>query len=626
MSINTQGSRPLRFGVATADHQCEAFDPRVADIRDDWEQALGLTPRGRATDFWERYPEDVELARGLGCGAFRFSVAWSRVEPEPGRYDDAAFEHYRGLVRAIRDAGMVPVLTLLHFTWPKHVESRGGLADPGFPDLFRAYAAEVVRRIGEGVEYWITINEPNLVPFGYVRFWWQRNYSMPPGLAGAPEPDQVGISARVIRNLFLAHTAARDAIRLVHPAAKVSANAFLLGLPGWFQALSDWLLARQGDPGRWKARESRLAVTRSCNRGRADVTLAAIALTPDRERKALLSESYEAVRPTFLVKTNGGASDLAGLARARIALVRGTLQETLLPRVLPGATPVPVADRPAMIDALDRGQADAVFDDDISLAAIVRGHPGVYSAIDSGLPAEPIAAAVGLKNGDLLDVVDAAIRRFKESGGWSASRERHFPGQPTGSPPRMKVRASLSAPTRAMADGPALRTIRGRGYVIVAVEDRSPGLSELDPKTGERTGLEIDLAKAISREIFGARIASASSRPMQRAASRRSSRGPMPCSTRSGGCSAPSRRSSTRTGGTWGWRGGCPTSSVPGRASGSRTLSASIITGGSAPSRSGGSSDWSNRWASDSRKPRSTRRPCSGCCGIAPGCSPARRS
>ena len=74
------------FGVATADHQVEAYDARVEDIRDIWERRLQQTLRGRATDFWNRYPEDIGLARELGCTAFRFSIAWSRVEPAPGQF------------------------------------------------------------------------------------------------------------------------------------------------------------------------------------------------------------------------------------------------------------------------------------------------------------------------------------------------------------------------------------------------------------------------------------------------------------------------------------------------------------------------------------------------------------
>jgi len=74
----------LLFGVATSDHQFESFDPERPDYRDIWEQQQKQTARGRATDFWNRYPEDVQLARNLGCKLFPFSIAWSRVESQPG--------------------------------------------------------------------------------------------------------------------------------------------------------------------------------------------------------------------------------------------------------------------------------------------------------------------------------------------------------------------------------------------------------------------------------------------------------------------------------------------------------------------------------------------------------------
>ena len=82
----------LRFGIATVDHQCEAYDGHD-DIRDVWERVRGLVPRGKATDFWNRYAEDVSLARGLGCTVFRLSLSWARLEPQPGAWSDDAFAH-----------------------------------------------------------------------------------------------------------------------------------------------------------------------------------------------------------------------------------------------------------------------------------------------------------------------------------------------------------------------------------------------------------------------------------------------------------------------------------------------------------------------------------------------------
>lgn len=251
---------PLLFGVATSDHQCEAFDPRYRDIWDLWEETVGLTPRGRATDFWNRYREDIELARELGCRAFRISIAWARVEPAAGEYSEQALAHYRDVLEAIRAAGMAPIVTLHHWTWPLHVEARGGMAGPEFSGIFRGYAAEVARRLGEGVPYWLTFNEPNALPFGYIRLPWQRHYPMPPGMGDATTREQVDAVAQLIRNLFLAHTAAREEIRALYPEAKFGCNPCILGMPEWFQRWADRRLTRSRSQTEWARREERAAV------------------------------------------------------------------------------------------------------------------------------------------------------------------------------------------------------------------------------------------------------------------------------------------------------------------------------------------------------------------------------
>ncbi|MCC6174125.1 MAG: family 1 glycosylhydrolase [Chloroflexi bacterium] len=230
------------FGVGTSDHQCEAFDSRFPDVWDDWEMTHEIrhpgrtccVPRGRATDFWYRYPEDIERARQLGCSAFRFSIAWARVEPEPGRFSEEALAHYRRLAQAIHAAGMQPVVTLMHFVWPRHVEARGGLRAPQFPAWFGAYATHVRDALGDLVQYWITINEPNALLFGYLKPFWLSDYAWPPGLPpGADNRDSMRATAEVIRNLFLANRAARIALR-TGPGGehrRVSANSYYLGLP-----------------------------------------------------------------------------------------------------------------------------------------------------------------------------------------------------------------------------------------------------------------------------------------------------------------------------------------------------------------------------------------------------------
>jgi beta-glucosidase/6-phospho-beta-glucosidase/beta-galactosidase len=230
------------FGTGTSDHQCEAFDPRFPDVWDSWEASNAIdhpeqsccVPRHRATDFWRRYPEDVALAKRLGCDAFRFSIAWARVEPRPGEFSEEALAHYSRLVDAICAAGMQPVVTLMHFVWPQHVEDRGGLRAPEFSVWFGAYAARVAAALGDRVRYWITINEPNALLFGYLKPFWLDKYAWPPGLpAGSDDAESMRATAEVIRNLFLANRTARLALR-AGPGGEhrmVSANSFYLGLP-----------------------------------------------------------------------------------------------------------------------------------------------------------------------------------------------------------------------------------------------------------------------------------------------------------------------------------------------------------------------------------------------------------
>lgn len=285
----------FRFGVATADHQCEAYDGRD-DIRDVWERVRGLTLRGTATDFWNRWREDVDLARGLGCRAFRLSLSWARLEPSPGVWDDAAFEHYREVLQYMRDADMATVVTLHHNTWPVHVQEAGngaGMLDGGFPDRLSAYAAQVAARLGPLIDFFVTINEPNQLVYGYIKGWWMRSYPEPPGLeAYASTDQQMDAVLRLIPNLFRAHTLARSAIKRELPYALVGSNPLMLGLPRWLQRWIDRAATKVREPLDLKRQASRMCESGVVERGQVDLSIAQIAITQSRMNRVLFSEPY----------------------------------------------------------------------------------------------------------------------------------------------------------------------------------------------------------------------------------------------------------------------------------------------------------------------------------------------
>jgi beta-glucosidase/6-phospho-beta-glucosidase/beta-galactosidase/ABC-type amino acid transport substrate-binding protein len=513
------------FGVANSDHQCEAYDPECEDIRDVWERLRGLMPRGRAIDFARRYPEDVGLAQRLGCTAFRFSVSWARVEPAPGCFDDAALEHYHRLVTAIRAAAMEPILTLHHFTWPLHVEQRGGMLAADFPDWFAAYADAVAARLGDDVRYWLTFNEPGQMVVGYIKPWWERNYFAPPGLPdGASLAEQTEAVGRLIPNLFRAHTAARRAIRGRNPAALVGVNPNVLGLPGWLQRWINWSVTRIRRP-KDLARAARQLAVRPMSEGHGDVdvVIATLTRTPERAGQVLFSESYFNGGARLLVLADSPAGRPLDLAGRVVAVVRGTTAEPGVRTAVPEARALAFRDYGAALRALDQGQADALLADDSVLRGLMKPHPDRYRMIGPALTREPYAAAVAPGAGDWLDVVDEVIRRFKDQGEWAASYARNI-GRAIPRPPAEEVRALaasqgaervraayrsavLGEPDGALAlarPGRALRRIQDRGYVVAGVRDDAPGFGYVDPSSGELSGLEIDLARALARRIFGA--------------------------------------------------------------------------------------------------------------------------
>jgi beta-glucosidase/6-phospho-beta-glucosidase/beta-galactosidase/ABC-type amino acid transport substrate-binding protein len=521
------------FGVATADHQCEAYDPEHVDIRDVWERVHSpKAARGKATDFWNRYEEDIELAQELGCTAFRFSIAWSRVEPEPGQFNQAAFDHYKDLIEKIISCRMQPILTLHHFTWPVHVERRGGMISDVFPSFFAGYVSEVARRFGKDVPYWVTFNEPNLLIGGYFKPWWDAGYAAPPGLP--PETtafEQVEAVGRLVRNLFLSHRAAYEIIKSVNPKAEVGVNQYFYGLPGWLQQLVNRNISGIGSDEELLGQRERLVLRPSLGKGnaladlflhgRADVVMAVLTQTPEREQQVMFSEPYFVARQQLLVRVESSAAKSKDMADRAIAVVKGSVSEKDLPRLMPGAKAEVVGDYEAALHAILSGKADALLGDNAILYGLMERHPGMFRLIGDRLTDdEHYAAAVAQGDGDLLNVVDSVVREFKrsqEASEWRAEYER-LTGQEVLEPDRAiraltiarssieanaRQRKSSLGPMPKAPEGTALRRIQDRGYLSIAVRQDLPGFAYPDSNTGELEGLEIDLARYLARKILG---------------------------------------------------------------------------------------------------------------------------
>jgi len=160
------------WGSATSAHQIEGDN-----FNNDWWEAeqKGLVPHksGKACDSYNRYEEDFDLAKAMHNNAHRFSIEWSRVEPEEGKFSDEEMEHYRKVLQALRARGLEPFVTLHHFTNPIWFAKIGGWTNKKAPEYFARYTQKIADSFGELVNYWVTINEPMVViSQGYLKGCW----------------------------------------------------------------------------------------------------------------------------------------------------------------------------------------------------------------------------------------------------------------------------------------------------------------------------------------------------------------------------------------------------------------------------------------------------------------------
>lgn len=177
---------------------------------------------GPAADHWNRYREDIQLLKEMHLNAFRFSVEWSKVEPEEGVFVDSVLDHYEDVVDELRANRIEPFITLHHFTDPLWFDMKGGFERDDSPEILARFAAKLAERLGQKIRLWSTINEPSVYAVeGYFRG------TFPPGLQ---DPER---AIKVLRNLLRAHTACYRVIKQVRPDAEVGllTNIFVFDPP-----------------------------------------------------------------------------------------------------------------------------------------------------------------------------------------------------------------------------------------------------------------------------------------------------------------------------------------------------------------------------------------------------------
>ena len=225
------------WGVATSAYQIEG----AADNDwTDWEHAGRLRERdarcGEASGHRARWRSDFALLPSLGVNAYRYSVERSVLEPEPGRFAEAALSLERERAEALRRLGIEPCVTLHHYTHPRWFWASGGWENPKSVEGFRRYTEAVADALPH-VRLWVTLNEPIVFLLGgYL------GGKIPPGLSS------FSAAARALEHLLLAHREAAAAIRARNPGSRVGiAHNMLEFAPERGDSALDRRLAKQAE-------------------------------------------------------------------------------------------------------------------------------------------------------------------------------------------------------------------------------------------------------------------------------------------------------------------------------------------------------------------------------------------
>lgn len=163
------------FGSATAGHQIEG-----GNTASDWyrfEKIPGNITRNQSSeisaDSWNKWREDLELLKKTRQNAYRFSIEWARVEPQKGKIDKKAIEHYRQILLELKQNKIKSMVTLFHFVLPDWVSRDGGFLNPKTTEYFVNYCTLMGKKLGDLVDLWVTINEPqSYALFAYVQGLW----------------------------------------------------------------------------------------------------------------------------------------------------------------------------------------------------------------------------------------------------------------------------------------------------------------------------------------------------------------------------------------------------------------------------------------------------------------------
>ncbi|MGH7442641.1 MAG: glycoside hydrolase family 1 protein, partial [bacterium] len=229
------------WGSATAAYQIEGAvraDGRGDSIWDAYCRLPGKIHDGsdgaEACRHYEHWRNDLDLIRDLGHQAYRFSVAWPRIQPlGSGAFNPKGFDFYGRLIDGMLERGIKPNCTLYHWDLPTPLEKQGGWLNRETAQRYQDYAAAVAKRFGDRVDFWSTFNEANI----FTSLGYELGVQAPGRREGAQACRQV------VHHVLLAHGLGMKALREHMRRPGAQAGIVLSPLAIWPQDKSPETLA-----------------------------------------------------------------------------------------------------------------------------------------------------------------------------------------------------------------------------------------------------------------------------------------------------------------------------------------------------------------------------------------------
>jgi len=220
---NRKTSEPFLFGVATSAYQVEGSDGATVLPYNQWHRLEGKeivldgnvdkpVPHisGTACEHYKRYKEDIKLMKDLGFKAYRFSISWGKIEPEPGVYNQDVLDHYEAVCQELVDNGIKPLITLYHYTHPCWFEDKGGFEKKENIPYFENFCVKVFNTLHTYNPVWFTF-------CSYV------GYAFPAYFIGFKPPfkKDMQLAVHVIKNMLDAHVLVYHRLKSIAKTAKI---------------------------------------------------------------------------------------------------------------------------------------------------------------------------------------------------------------------------------------------------------------------------------------------------------------------------------------------------------------------------------------------------------------------